>query len=887
MPWWRRLHGTLRKENLSDELDEEFRTHLEMRATDNLVAGMSPEEARHDAQRRFGNSTLVKENARASDSIVWLDTLAGDLRYALRMLRKNPAYTFIAVLTMALGIGCNTAFFSVVNSVLLNPLPFPRAEQLVTLGESKPNFANGSISYPNFMDWEKDNSSFSAMAIARGYGFSLTGLGDAEQVSARFVSSKYFSILGARPLLGRDFSLGEDHLGAPPIALITASFWKRKFSASTDVVGKSLTLDGQSYSIVGVIPNGFDLHRNTTPTDVYVPIGQWTNPLLPRRGAGLGIHGIARLKPGVTIDQARADMQRVTANLAATYPDEDKGIGANLTPLRRALFGEVQPILLVLFGAVGFVLLIATFNVASLTLARSTSRAREFAVRAALGAGRGRLVRQLLTESTLLASIGGMLGWLAAHWTVNTALGMLPAEVPRSADAGLNSNVLVFTVAVSIVSGIFVGVFPALKSSGLFLAGALKESGRGQSGTRHRAQNVFVVLEMAMALMLLIGAGLTARTLAGLWQTNPGFDPHDVMTFSLAMPPSMNYADPAAIRAAFRNTEQKLDSASGVQALSTSWGAVPLSNDDEQLFWLDDQPKPANENEMNWTISYVVDPGYLDVMRVPLIRGRFFTVADNENSRGVAVVDEVFAKKFFGDKDPLGHYLHLQHSERPAEIVGIVGHVKQWGLDADDAQQLRAEAYFPFQQLPDAAMKLAPSGTNFIVRSDGSNPALFNTLRAANKQISSEQVIYGAQTMEEIISSSLSARRFAMILFGIFATLALVLAAVGIYGVISYLVGQRTHEIGVRIALGAHRRDVLRLVLSQGARLTALGIAVGLFASLALARLMSRLLYGVSPTDPLTFIAVAIILASVALAACYVPARRAMAVDPITALRCE
>ncbi|HEY8716678.1 MAG TPA: ABC transporter permease [Candidatus Acidoferrum sp.] len=887
MSWWQCLHRTVQQGKLSDELDEELRVHLAMRTADNLATGMTPDEARYDAQRCFGNSTLLKEDARAFDTLVWLDALAGDLRYALRMLRKNPGYTLIAVLTMALGIGCNTAFFSVVHSVLLNPLPFPHAEQLVTLGESKPNFANGSISYPNFMDWEKDNSAFSAMAIARGYGFSLTGLGDAEQVSARFISAKYFSILGAGPLLGRDFAAGEDRLGSSPIALISASFWKRKFSASTAVVGKNLTLDGKSYTIVGVIPNGFDIYRNTAPTDVYVPIGQWTNPLLPKRGAGLGIHGIARLKSGVSIEQARADMQRVTGNLAATYPDEDKGIGANLTPLRRALFGEVQPILLVLFGAVGFVLLIATFNVASLTLARSTSRAREFAVRAALGAGRSRLVRQLLTESTLLALLGGLLGWLAAHWTVNAALGMLPVAIPRSADAGLNSHVLIFTAAISLVVGIFVGVFPAMKSSGLFLAGALKEGGRGQSGTRHRAQDVFVVLEMAMALMLLIGAGLTARTLAGLWQTNPGFDPHDVMTFSLAMPPSMNYAGPAAIRAAFRNAEQKLSNAPGVQALSASWGAVPLSNDDEQLFWLDDQPKPANENEMNWTISYVVDPAYLDVMRMPLIRGRFFTAADNENSRGVAVVDDVFAKKYFGEKDPLGHYLHLQHSERPAEIVGIVGHVKQWGLDADDAQQLRAQAYFPFLQLPDAAMKLAPSGTNFVVRSDGSNPALFSALRAANKQISSEQVVYGAQTMEEIISSSLSARRFAMILFGIFAALALVLAGVGIYGVISYLVGQRTHEIGVRIALGARRRDILQLILSQGVKLTMLGIAIGLTASLTLARLMSRLLYGVSATDPATFIAVALILGLVALAACYVPTRRAIAVDPMTALRCE
>jgi predicted permease len=885
--WYSRLRGTLRRENLDDELEQELRSHIEMRVADNIAAGMTPEDARYDAQKRFGNSTILKEDTRESDVIGWLDTVVGDLRYAMRTLRKNPGYAIIAILTLALGIGVNTAFFSVVNGVLLNPLPYPQPDELVTLGESKPNFTNGSISFPNFVDWQKDNHAFSSMAIARSYGFSLTGLGDAEQLDAKLISSDYFTVLGATPLIGRAFAPGEDKIGAAPIALISAGFWKRKFGSSADALGKSLTLDGKGYTIVGVIPERFDLYRSSHPTELYVPIGQWNNPLLPNRGAGLGIHGVARLKPGVSIEQARADMQRVTANLADTYPDQNKGIGANLIPLKRALLGEVQPILLLLLGAVGFVLLIACFNVASLMLARSTGRLREFAVRVALGAGRGRLIRQLLTESILLSLIGGALGLVLAQWATRAGLHILPAELPRAAEIRVDTHVLIFTAVISLLAGILFGLVPALKSSDLFLSDTLKESGRGSSGTRHRAQNVFVVLEMAMALVLLIGAGLMGRTLAHLWDINPGFDARNVLMFSLSLPPSVQYANPAAIRSTFREVHENFASTPGVQALSISWGAVPLGDDDEQLFWLDNQPRPANENDINWTISYVVEPDYLKTMHIPLARGRFFTAADNENASHVAVIDEIFAHKYFENENPIGRHINFQHGGGPAEIVGVVAHVKQWGLDSDDIQKLRAEVYVPFMQLPDAAMKLAPTGTTVIVRSDGSNPALFDALRRTNKQTSEEQVIYGALTMEERISESLSARSFAMILFTVFATLALILSSVGIYGVISYIVGQRTHEIEVRVALGARRRDVLRLILSQGAKLTLSGIAIGVAASLALTKLMAGMLYGVSVYDPLTFLGVAMVLTFVALAACYIPTRRAMRVDPMVALRCE
>jgi predicted permease len=817
-----------------------------------------------------------------------MQTLIEDVRYGLRMLRKHPAFAVVAVLTLALGIGANTALFSVVNGVLLNPLPFRDADQLVALSESKPNFAQGSISYPNFRDWQKDNHTFSAMAIARGYAFSLTGMGEAEQVNAEFLSSDFFPLLGVQPFLGRTFAPGEDQVGAAPVVLISAGLWQRKFSGATDVLEKGITLDGRSYAIVGVIPASFHLVAPSfTDSDVYAPIGQWNNNLLLKRGAGLGIHGFGRLKPGVTIEQARADMDTVTRNLAAAYPDDDKGIGANLVPLKQRMVGNVQAFLLVLLAAVGFVLLIACVNVANLLLARSTDRMREFAVRAALGATRARVVRQLLTESVLLAIAGGLLGLLLAVWGTRVALGALPTVLPRMEEIGLDARVLIFTMGISLLAGILFGLAPALKTSKPNLNATLKEGGRGTSGIRQRAQGFFVVMEMAMALVLLIGAGLMIRSLTQLWRVDPGFSPDNVLTFGLSLPPSMMTASPDAIRSAFRQLDDKLAATSGVQAASLTWGALPMSGDDEQLFWLDGQPKPANQNEMDWAINYIVEPDYLKVMGIPLQRGRFFTAQDNENAPLVAVVDDVFARKFFPNQDPLGKRIHINDGDRQVEIVGVVGHVKQWGLDLDDKETLRAQFYFPCMQMPAGFIAITPSGTTVVVRSSGALPALLASIRHTSEQMSREQVIYAPQTMDEIISASLAAQRFSMILLGVFAALALVLASVGIYGVISYAVGQRTHEIGIRMALGAQPMHIVWLILGRGGMLALAGLALGLASALGLTRLMASMLYGVRATDPLTFVGVAILLSLVALAACYVPARRATRVDPMVALRYE
>jgi predicted permease len=807
-----------------------------------------------------------------------------DLRYALRQLRKSPGFTAVAVLTLALGTGANTALFSVINGVLLNPLPFPQPDQLVTLHESKPNFDQGSISYPNFRDWQKNNHTLSAIAVSRPYAVSLTGVGEAEQVDNDFTSSDFFAVLGVKPLLGRTFATGEDQIGAAPVVLLSEGFWKRKLGAAPDVLGTSLTLDGRRYTVVGVIPESFHLFHDYA---MYLPIGQWNNPILPNRGAGLGMHGIARLKPGVTVAQAQADMDTVTRNLAAAYPDADKGIGAKVVPLKAQMVGRIKPILLLLLAAVGFVLLIACVNVANLLLARATGRAREFAIRLAMGAGQARLVRQMLTESILLALAGGALGLLVAHWGTGAALSVLPAALPRAAEIALDARVLGFTLAVSVLAGILFGLAPTLRTARPNLHDTLKEGGRGASGARHRAQDVFVVVEMALALVLLIGAGLMIRSLARLWSVNPGFNPENILSFNVSFPPSMVTAKLDTIRAAVRELDRKLAALPGVETVSQTWGAVPMDGDDEYLFWPAGQPKPATDNDMGWAIDYIVGPDYLKVMGTPLLRGRFLTPQDNEHSPRVVVVDDVFARRYFPGQNPIGQRINLRDWATPVEIVGVTGHVKQWGLDSDDTHSLRAQFYLAGMQMPDDFMAGNFSGTRVLLRTSGAVPAsqVFDSIRRMSQQMSSEQVIFGAQTMNQIISESLAARRFSMILLGTFAALALVLSSVGIYGVISYLVARRIQEIGIRMALGADRADVVRLVLRDGMKLAFTGVGIGILCALALTRLMARMLYGVTATDPITFFAVAILLLLVAMAACYLPARRAMRVDPVIALR--
>jgi predicted permease len=634
-----------------------------------------------------------------------------------------------------------------------------------------------------------------------------------------------------------------------------------------------------------VIPSSFTLLGKV---DVYVPIGQWGNPALKNRGAALGLHGFGRLKPGVTVEQARSDLNRVMSDLANTYPETNRGNGSSIIPLKERVVGDIKPILLTLLGAVGFVLLIACVNVSNLMLARATGRTREFAIRSALGAGRSRFLRQSLTESTLLGLTGGALGLIVAAWGTQFALKMLPTTLPRASEVRLDSRVLLFTFAISLLTGVLAGLVPALKISRGRVSETLKEGGRGTSGGRVRAQGVFVAIEMALALVLLVGAGLMIRTLTALWKVDPGFRSDNVLTFGLNLPPTANSASPEAIRAAWRDLSDKLNQTPGVSAASFSQGAAPLQGEDDLFFWLDGQPKPASHSEMNMSLVYGVEPGYLAAMEIPLKRGRFFTPQDDERSLPVAVIDEAFANKYFGNADPVGRRLYLDGPPQPLQIVGVVGHVKQWSIDSDDSNELQAQLYLPFRALDDNNL---PAGAGVVLRSTGATdsggPELFNAIRRVVESQNQQNVISNPQTMNQIIADSLAQQRFSMILLGAFAAVALLLASLGIYGVISYLVGQRTHELGIRIALGAQRLDVVRLVLNHGMKMALAGVALGLLVSLGLTRLMTKMLYGVSATDPATFTVITLLLITVALLACLVPAWRATQVDPLVALRDE
>jgi predicted permease len=814
-----------------------------------------------------------------------METLIQDAKYAIRMLAKNPGFTIVAILTLTIGIGANTALFSVANAVLFEPLPFRGPDQLVALYARRVRFERASISYPNFLDWQRENHTFVSMAAFRQDDFSLTGVGEAEHIRGEMVSADFFSTLGVSPSAGRFFITDEDRIGGVPVAVISSGLWKRKFGSALDVIGKRLALNGTDYTIIGVLPAGFHLRLQNFAenNDVYIPIGQWTDVVFHDRSAGLGMKAIGRLKPGVTLEQARADMDAIANRLADAYPVADKDSGITVMSLKESMVGEIEPFLFLLLGAVGLVLLIACVNVANLVLARSTSRTREFAIRSALGASAPRVLRQLLTESSLLALAGGAFGLVLAAWATTGVLNLVSDTLPRAQDVRLDGHVLLFTLGIALLSGILFGLAPALKASQPDLQDTLKEGGRGVSGARHRAQGIFVATEMAMAVVLLIGAGLMLRSLSRLWSVNPGFVPRRVLMFYVALPPAMDNASPAAIRASLLKLHDKLSSMTGVRSVSLLRGALPMWDDSEDPFWIPGRPKPQSDNDKNWSIWSEVEPDYLNVMGIPLVRGRFFTTQDTESSPGVVVVDEDFVAKFFPGEDPIGKVI-VDDYVGPATIVGVVRHVKQWGLD--DKLAMHAEFYLPFRQIPDKYMSRASRSTTVVVRTAGAPLALAYSIRQGIQQMNSEEVMFSPKTMDDIVyNQSVMAQRFSMTLLGVFAAVALLLASVGIYGVVSYIVAQRTREIGIRIALGARQSDVMRWVLGEGARMALVGVGIGIAAAYALTRLMSKLLYGVSATDPLTFLAVAILLTLVALAACYIPARRAMHVDPIVALR--
>ena len=890
MPILSRIASLLRnisgKQHNEQNLDDEVHSYVDLLAEEKVRQGMNSEEARRSARIELGGIEHVKEDVREARAGAWLDSLLQDLRYGARMLRKNPAFTAIAVLTLALGIGANTAIFSVVQGVLLSPLPYDQPDRLVMIMESNPRFAHVWISYPNFQDWQRNAQSFLQMAAFMQQGYDLTNPGTPEHVDGSAVTAGFFSTLGVRPTLGREFSAQEDQHGGARALIISDRLWKNRFAQDPQVLGKPATLDGVDYSIVGVLPPGF---RFWSDADVYTPLAQSDPIIINARGSHDGIGAIARLRPQVSISHAKAEMSTIQSALDQLYPDDNRDLGTDVMPLKGQLVGDVRGILLMLLGAVGLVLLIACANVANLFLARSAARGREFGIRAALGANRGRLVRQLITESVLLSLAGGALGLLIAVPVLKSLLETFPDSLPRSANISVNAPVLLFTFGVSIAVGIFFGLAPALKSWNVDLQASLKDGGRGSSGARNRAQSSLVIVQIALTLVLLVSAGLLFRTIRQLSGVDPGFDTQHIVTFKVGVSRSL-MKTVESTRIAYQQLIERIREIPGVEAADFT-DTVPLSGQGGTIpFWIDSQ-KPASLQAASRSVSFLTGPDYFRTMGIPLLRGRLFTAQDTTQSPCVIVIDSTFSRIYFPHSDPLGRTITFGFVSPtgPCRIVGVVPHVRHWALD-DPASSTQNQMYFPLAQDPDQWVLVGYPYLSVVLRTPLDSATVMPAIKAAVYGAGNDQPVYDVRTMQNIVSESMSPQRLPMILLTVFATLALLLASVGLYGVISYAVTQRTHEIGIRIALGAEKEDVFRLIVGGGLRLALTGVACGAITALILTRVLpsfSHLLYGVRASDPVTFAVVSSALVVVALLACYIPARRAMKVDPMISLRYE
>jgi putative ABC transport system permease protein len=867
-----------------NDASDEIRFHIDQQTAKNIEAGMIPDEARRQATLQFGALEAVKEDRREQRRSFWFETLWADVRYALRMLRKNPGFAAIAILTLALGIGANTAIFSVVQGVLLAPLPFNEPDRLVFVWQNNLTLKHLiSVSYPDFLDWQRSAGSFQQMAAFSWQDRDLTGPGTPEHLNGKEASSGFFHTLGVTPILGREFSQDEDKHGGAPVVIISNRLWRNRFAGSTEAIGESVTLDGVDYTIVGVLPSSFGLFGDEA--DVYTPVGQG-DPLIYGDRTIHPVDCIARLKPGVSMAQSDAEIGTVQDHLDQTYPAADRGLGANVKPLKQQIVGDVKGTLLMLLGAVGFVLLIACANVASLLLARSAARTREFAIRSALGANRARIVRQLVTESVLLSLAGGVLGLALAKWGVNPILAAVPGSLPRSDNINMNVAVLLFAFGISLAVGILFGLAPALKSSKANLQTSLKEWARGSTAAHHRAQSSLVIVQMALTVMILVGAGLLFRTVHNLWDVKPGFDTHDIITFKVGLSPSAAKT-PSSMRSAYQQLIERIRNIPGVQAADLTVMA-PLSQEANLgPFWVGSQ-EPAYSAEAPRALFYWTGPDYLRTMEIPLLQGRFFTLEDTTKSDPVIVIDNIMAHTYFPDRNPIGQAVTIPHWGR-VRIIGVVGHVRQWGLDNRDTYT-EYQIYASLYQLRDDWASLFYRDLTVIVRTPLDSAIVMPAIKDAVYEVGRDQPVYSFQSMQKIAADSMSLQRFPMILLGAFAGLALLLASIGAYGVISYSVAQRTHELGIRMALGAEKRDVFRMVIGQGMKLTFAGLAIGVVAAMILTRALSsfsHLLYGVSSNDPITFVVVSLVLTGVAVVACYLPARRAMRVDPMAALRYE
>ena len=805
--------------------------------------------------------------------------LLQDVRYAFRLLAKSPGFTAIAILTLALGIGANTAIFSVVNGVLLRPLPFRDPSQLVLIAE-KSSFPVISTSYENYLDWRDQSHSFESMEATRGGAITLTGAGDPERLNVRMVTAGLFSMLGINARVGRTFLPEEDRAGGTPVALLSYGLWQRRFGGSQEIIGKAINLDAQPYTVVGILPSGFQILQ---PADIFLPFMPWAKTLPDDRNWHPGIIPLARLKSGVSREQARVDMVGITKRLEQQYPDYNTGTSADVVGLQDQIVQNSRPALLLLLGAVSFVLLISCVNVANLLLARAASRGREVAIRTALGAGRARVIRQLLTESVLLSLAGGLLGVLMASAALGPLLKLAAGSVPQGAPIGLDPWVLAFTAGVSLLTGLLFGIVPAMRTAKLDLREALNEGSRGSTAGpgQHRLRGVLVAMEIALAMLLLVGSGLLLRSFSRLQEVPPGFQPDHLLVADIPLSQTA-YAKPENRYQFFDRLVERARTLPGVRSAAAA-SFLPVSGGGSVIHFNITGRPPKSPHEFVAAGYRTITPNYLETLGVPLLQGRLFTHADNEKSPAVVAINATMAHTFFPNENPLGKRLQLgalpDQQVPTMEIVGVVGDVRP-GLGIDP----QAEMYLPYRQ---ADLVLPVFQLSVVMRTAGDPTLQTSALRSALAEIDPNQPLVRVRTMEENMATTVAQPRFRAWLIGIFAALALVLAAVGVYGVMSYTVTQRTSEIGVRVTMGAQPQDVFRIIVGEGLRLALIGVGVGLVTALALTRLLRSFLFGISAYDPLTFVGVSLLLTFVAVAASFFPARRATLVDPLVALRYE
>ena len=882
MNWWERL---LSRGKMEEQLDKEMRFHLEQHANELIASGVGAAEARRRARMALGGPEQVKEECRDARGTRWVEDFWQDLRYAMRMLRQRPGFAAVAILTLALGVGASTVMFTVVNGVLLRPLPYPEPDKLVAVHGHSDNwkaelFGEQNVAYPDFLDCQRESHSL-MLAGSLFNGGTISGSGAPEYVDLQQITSNLFSVLRVNLAQGRAFLPEEDRTGAAPVMILGYSFWQRRFAGRLDAVGASLSLDDKLYTIVGIAPSGFRL-RDSEP-DVMTPLGQDTAKFLQSRGSHpIGV--VARLQPSTTLAEAQAELNLIGRHLAEQYKDTNADRTFVARPLRPDV-GQIGSTLWLLLGAVGLVLLIACTNVASLSLARAISRERELAMRVALGASRGRLVRQCLTESTVLGISGGVFGVGLAAFGIRPFVALWPGTLPRVEEVQLDWRVLLFALIVSLLSGFLFGLAPALRAPVQKLEQVLRGGGRGVAGSSRRLHSCFVVSELALAVVLLVSAGLLGRTLLHLSSLNPGINIRNVLVTRMALSPA-TLADPAKTRTAWKEVLERARRIPGVQSIATVDTFPMREGDNEQGYWTSADMPPTNK--LPFALLTSVSADYLKVMGIPLRRGRFFDDHDTLDTTPVIVIDEVLAQNAFGKQDPIGKRLwipEMGYGSNMFEIVGIVGHVRHWGLAGDDQAKIRAQIYYPFSQLPDSFMHRWSQLMSIAVRTEIPPLGEVASLRSELKGSAGDQVLYEVRTMEQLAKDSLALQRFLLLLFGIFAGLALVLACIGIYGVLAYLTGQRVPEIGIRMALGARPNSVIWLVLRQSLGMILAGVAVGAAAALAAGRVLHQLVEGMQPSGPSTFLLTIPVLIAAALFASFLPARRASRVDPVIALR--